>query len=64
LARLAFERSGVRLYNLLIQKHASRKPEGPPEETELQHIRDEELDHMLEGWLLELGADPTMITPA
>jgi bacterioferritin (cytochrome b1) len=65
-ARLAFERSGVRLYEALIQKleAAGRKSEVPLRD--LQQIRDEELQHMamLERHILALGGDPTMVTPA
>lgn len=65
--RLAFERTGVRLYEGLIVKldvHGGELPQGPERE-DLEHIRDEELEHFhaLEAAMLELGADPTAVTP-
>lgn len=65
-ARLAFERSGVRLYDALIQKvEAAGKEISGMTKKELQHIRDEELEHMhmLEESITGLGGDPTMLTP-
>lgn len=65
--RLAFERSGVRLYQALIDKAQSISGSGPLPCPlgELEHIRDEELQHM--HWVDEaiqaLGADPTAQTP-
>jgi len=65
-ARLAFERSGVRLYDALIQKRAAMTGESTPTRADLQHIRDEELKHMhmLEECISEIGGDPTAVTPA
>ena len=65
-ARLAFERSGVRLYDALIQKRTATGGEGSPTTADLQHIRDEELEHMhmLEECITDLGGDPTTVTPA
>jgi rubrerythrin len=65
--RLAFERTGTRLYEAFMQKVASSEsPEGGPTLEMLQMIHDEELAHfsMLRECLLELGADPTAQTPA
>jgi bacterioferritin (cytochrome b1) len=65
-ARLAFERSGVRLYDALIQKRTAKGGSAKPTVADLQHIRDEELEHMhmLEECILDLGGDPTAVTPA
>jgi len=65
-ARLAFERSGVRLYDALIQKRQAIKGAAKPTVADLQHIRDEEHEHMsiLEECILDLGGDPTVVTPA
>jgi rubrerythrin len=66
-ARLAFERSGVRLYTALISKlEAYGSFEGGPERTDLEHIRDQELEHfhMLTKAIERLGGDPTSITPS
>ncbi|NTV09552.1 MAG: ferritin-like domain-containing protein [Zoogloea sp.] len=66
--RMAFERTGVRLYQALIDKagaqDASQKL--PFSLGELEHIRDEELEHMrIIGAALEsIGADPTAQTPS
>lgn len=62
--RLAFERSGVRLYEALLTKAEAC---GESQETleKLRHFRDEEAKHM--GHVIEameqLGADPTAQTP-
>lgn len=66
--RLAFERTGVRLYEgLIVKLEASGEllPQGPDREG-LEHIRDEELEHFhaLEECMLEIGADPTAVTPS
>jgi hypothetical protein len=65
--RLAFERTGVRLFDGLIAKFAaSGSWEGGPTLEELVQFRGEEAEHMalvkevLEG----LGADPTAMTPS
>lgn len=65
--RLAFERTGVRLYDTLLEKIdavGSTFPGGPKRE-EVQQIRDEELQHahMMAEALEYLGADPTVMTP-
>jgi rubrerythrin len=64
--RLAFERTGVRLYEALIAKcGANGKADAPPVE-ELEHIRQEEAEHfaMLGKAIESLGGDPTAQTPA
>jgi rubrerythrin len=64
--RLAFERGGTRLYELLLVKFdaASHHP-GGPSRAELEEIRDDELRHfgLLVEALTRLGADPTAVTP-
>lgn len=65
--RLAFERSGVRLYDALLAKFAAADEHpGGPELEELQTIRAQELGHfhMLTAVCEELGGDPTAVTPA
>jgi rubrerythrin len=65
--RLAFERSGVRLYEALIAKYdASGSYEGGPEREELVHFMTEEHEHftMLGEVIEELGGDPSAVTPA
>jgi rubrerythrin len=65
--RLAFERTGTRLYEALLVKleAADPRPEGPTRE-QLVRIRDEELAHfgLLTAALERLGADPTAVTPS
>ncbi|HET6612587.1 MAG TPA: ferritin-like domain-containing protein [Kofleriaceae bacterium] len=66
-ARLAFERTGTRLYDALLIKHeAAHIPPGGPGRDDLELIRDQELRHMglLSRCLETLGADPTAVTPA
>lgn len=64
--RLAFERSGVRLYDTLITKYRamSTKLRGMSAE-DLAHIRDEEARHfkLVNDAIESLGADPTAQTP-
>jgi rubrerythrin len=63
--RLAFERTGVRLYDAMLVK-ASTAPGGDPELAEtLRRIRQEEHAHMLQlrDAIETLGADPTAMTP-
>lgn len=66
-ARLAFERTGTRLYEALLVKHAaaSGRPGGPTRE-ELEEIRDDELRHfgLLDEAVRMLGGDPTAVTPS
>jgi hypothetical protein len=63
--RLAFERSGTRLYDALMVKCSADKSCGVPAK-ELQHVRDEEALHFaLVGAAIEsLGGDPTAQTPS
>lgn len=66
--RLAFERSGTRLYETVIRKceHLSRAGEKLPFDLgELEHIRNEELQHfhLLKRCIEDIGADPTAMTP-
>jgi glyoxylase-like metal-dependent hydrolase (beta-lactamase superfamily II) len=64
--RLAFERSGTRLYEGVIAKLDARGtfPNGPTREA-LVAIHDEELKHfkMLSAVVERLGADPTVMSP-
>lgn len=65
--RLAFERTGVRLYDMVLVKLAAKGSwEGGPTHEELKAIRDDELEHflMLKETIEELGADPTAMTPS
>lgn len=66
--RLAFERTGVRLYESVITKCEAADeghPAGPVTVEGLRHIRDEEEEHflMLKEMMEKLGADPTAQTP-
>ncbi len=65
--RLAFERTGVRLYGALISKLEAAKDRSilPPIET-LQEFRQDELNHfhLVANVLKKLGGDPTAQTPA
>lgn len=65
--RLAYERSGVRIYDCLI-----RKCQGAPDASQpqipidrLQHFRNEEAEHftVLKECMESIGADPTAQTP-
>jgi rubrerythrin len=62
--RLAFERSGVRLYDAILRK-AEQDPLAAECVADLQHIRDEELEHfqLLTDVIISLEGDPTMETP-
>ncbi|HVH42977.1 MAG TPA: ferritin-like domain-containing protein, partial [Labilithrix sp.] len=65
--RLAFERTGTRLYAALLGKFDASEPlPGGPTRAELEKIAAEELQHfeMLRDAMLSLGADPTAITPS
>jgi rubrerythrin len=65
-ARLAFERTGVRLYEALISKlDAYGTFDGGPSREDLEHIRDEELQHfaLVQALIVNLGGDPTAVTP-
>src|SRR5690606_38997449 len=66
--RLAYERSGVRLYEAVLTKCQAADdmhPAGPVTVEELRRIRDEEAQHfmMLKEAMRKLGADPTAQTP-
>jgi ferritin-like metal-binding protein YciE len=66
-ARLAFERSGVRLYEGMVAKvQALGTFDGGPTVDDLQHIRSEELAHfmLLRDCIERLGGDPTAMTPS
>jgi ferritin-like protein len=65
-ARLAFERTGARLYEALITKLSAASPhEGGPTRSDLELIRDDEIAHaaLLVEAIETLGADPTAMTP-
>jgi rubrerythrin len=65
--RLAFERTGVRLYDgLLLKLGATGSFRDGPSERDLKRIRTEEHEHFetLEAAIRELGGDPTAITPS
>jgi hypothetical protein len=65
--RLAFERTGTRLYEgLLVKLAAADEHPGGPTRVELERIRDEELKHfaLLKQAIEALGADPTVVTPS
>lgn len=65
--RLAFERTGVRLFDGLIAKYeASGSWPGGPTLEELVQFRNEEAQHfdLVKDVLLGLGADPTAMTPS
>ncbi|KTC73762.1 Ferritin-like domain protein [Legionella birminghamensis] len=61
--RLAYERSGVRLYDAALAKAKGFKMPALCEE--FQHLRDEEAEHMamVEKAINQLKADPTAMTP-
>lgn len=64
--RLAFERTGVRLYDAVIVKLEAADPHpGGPSKADLAAIRGAELCHfaVVRDAILELGADPTAVTP-
>ena len=63
--RMAFERSGTRLYDALLTKCQGDRSAAIPAR-EIQHIRDEEATHfaLLGAAIQSLGGDPTMQTPA
>ncbi len=66
--RLAFERSGVRLYDSLLRKCdalASVQDIAPVSIRDLEEMRDEEAEHfrLLRDAIESLGADPTAQTP-
>lgn len=65
--RMAFERTGARLYDALIAKYAAGdSPVGSADAMTLRTFRDQERRHFDLLWesLVNLGADPTCETPA
>jgi len=65
--RLAFERTGTRLYEALISKHeAFGGFDGGPSRAQLLEILNEEHRHFteLERHVIALGGDPTAVTPS
>jgi rubrerythrin len=64
--RLAFERTGTRLYETLLEKVADGGFDGGPSRSDLERIRDEEAAHfrMLHEKVVELDGDPTAVTPS
>ena len=65
--RLAFERTGTRLYEALLSKlDAADEHPGGPTRQELVAIRDDELAHflLLKDAMERLGGDPTAVTPS
>jgi len=63
--RLAFERTGVRLYEALLAKAGVLAPMDAEILNKLQHFRDEEAEHLdlVIAAMQRLGADPTAMTP-
>jgi hypothetical protein len=65
--RLAFERTGVRLYDGLIAKLTAKGSwDGGPTLADLLEYRSDEAAHfvLVEGEIKRLGADPTAVTPS
>jgi hypothetical protein len=65
--RLAFERTGTRLYGALLSKFDASEPlPAGPERFDLEKIQREERAHfeMLRDAMLSIGADPTAVTPS
>jgi ferritin-like protein len=65
--RLAFERTGVRLYEaVLVKFDALGSWDGGPSREQLMQIRNEELEHfeLLKQCIEQIGADPTAMTPS
>lgn len=65
--RLAFERTGVRLYEGLLAKYdAQGSFDGGPSRELLSEFHNDELRHfhVMKGALESLGADPTAVTPS
>jgi len=65
--RLAFERSGTRLYEALLAKHnAFGSFSGGPTADDLKHVLKEEYSHfqLLQSIIEQFGGDPTAVTPA
>ena len=64
--RLAFERSGVRLYDLFITKCGSMPADGLFSLDDVRHVRDEEAQHfkLVADVIESIGGDSTAQTPA
>jgi len=65
--RLAFERTGVRLYEALLCRYdAADLGDGAPQRSQIEHIMNEELQHfdLVRKAIVKLGADPTAMTPS
>jgi len=65
--RLAFERTGTRLYEALISKYdAFGSFTGGPTRDDLEHVLQEEHRHftLLQAAIEQLGGDPTAVTPS
>jgi hypothetical protein len=65
--RLAFERSGTRLYEALVSKHETFGSfRGGPSKADLEDILYEEYEHftMLRSIIEQFGGDPTAVTPS
>ena len=65
--RLAFERTGTRLYEALISKYdAFGSFTGGPTRDDLEHVLREEYRHftLLQTAIEQLGGDPTAVTPS
>lgn len=65
--RLAFERTGVRLYEALLSKYdAFGSFSGGPSREDLVEVFEDEYEHfvMLSGAITQLGGDPTAVTPS
>jgi rubrerythrin len=65
--RIAFERTGTRLYEALLSKHEAFGPvDGGPDREELEEILLEEHRHfdMLTEVMRDFGGDPTAMTPS
>ncbi|MBA3539851.1 MAG: ferritin-like domain-containing protein [Deltaproteobacteria bacterium] len=64
--RLAYERTGTRLYEALLAKYeAAEVHVGGPSRQELEQIRDDERNHVIlvKEAMEYIGADPTAMTP-
>lgn len=63
--RLAFERTGVRMYEAMLAKLEASESPSSKAISALQRIRDEEAEHMdlVKRAIETLGADPTAMTP-
>jgi len=65
--RLAFERTGTRLYEALVSKYeAFGSFSGGPSREDLEHVLQEEYKHftLLQAAIEQLGGDPTAVTPS